>query len=107
MTWQNRDHRRTGGGVTVRSLHCIRCGACLNTCPVFRVAGGHSYGWVYPGPIGAIVSTLLLGLENATPLPYASSLCGACKEACPVNIDIRRVCELTNSYGTEKDSCAA
>ncbi len=73
------------------ALACIRCGACLNTCPVFRVAGGHSYGWVYSGPIGAIITPLLNGLENASPLPYASTLCGACKEACPVDIDIPRM----------------
>jgi L-lactate dehydrogenase complex protein LldF len=73
------------------ALACIRCGACLNTCPVFRVAGGHSYGWVYSGPIGAIVNTLLVGLENASPLPHASTLCGACKQACPVDIDIPRM----------------
>jgi L-lactate dehydrogenase complex protein LldF len=75
----------------VEALACIRCGACLNICPVYQVSGGHSYGWVYPGPIGSIVTPLLAGLENATPLPYASSLCGACKQACPVDIDIPRM----------------
>lgn len=69
-------------------LACIRCGACLNTCPVYQNVGGHSYGWVYPGPIGAIVTPLLTGIHNATPLPHASSLCGSCKSACPVDIDI-------------------
>jgi L-lactate dehydrogenase complex protein LldF len=73
------------------ALACIRCGACLNICPVYGVTGGHSYGWVYPGPIGSIITPLLSGLENATPLPFASSLCGACKEACPVDIDIPRM----------------
>lgn len=73
------------------ALACIRCGACLNACPVYRVTGGHAYGWVYPGPIGAVVTPLLTGLENATPLPYASSLCGRCKEVCPVDIDIPRM----------------
>jgi L-lactate dehydrogenase complex protein LldF len=58
---------------------------------VFRVAGGHSYGWVYSGPIGAIITPLLIGLEMASPLPYASSLCGACKQACPVDIDLPRM----------------
>lgn len=77
--------------VYAEALACIRCGACLNTCPVFRIAGGHSYGWVYSGPIGSILTPLLKGLENATPLPYASSLCGACKAACPVDIDIPRI----------------
>jgi L-lactate dehydrogenase complex protein LldF len=73
------------------ALACIRCGACLNACPVYEVAGGHSYGWVYPGPIGAVVTPLLTGVENATPLPYASSLCGNCKQVCPVDIDIPRM----------------
>jgi L-lactate dehydrogenase complex protein LldF len=70
------------------ALACIRCGACLNACPVYQNVGGHSYGWVYPGPIGAIVTPLLKGIENAAPLPFASSLCGACKQACPVDINI-------------------
>ena len=70
------------------ALACIRCGACLNACPVYQNVGGHSYGWVYPGPIGSIVTPLLKGIENASPLPYASSLCGACKAACPVDINI-------------------
>src|SRR5258707_5540434 len=70
------------------SLACIRCGACLNTCPVYQNVGGDAYGWVYPGPIGAIVTPLLEGIHNAAPLPHASSLCGACKSACPVDIDI-------------------
>ncbi|MBZ0291254.1 MAG: iron-sulfur cluster-binding protein [Anaerolineae bacterium] len=70
------------------ALACIRCGACLNTCPVYQNVGGHSYGWVYPGPIGAVITPLLKGIENAEPLPFASSLCGACKSACPVDINI-------------------
>ena len=70
------------------ALACIRCGACLNACPVYQNVGGHSYGWVYPGPIGAIITPLLKGIENAAPLPFASSLCGACKQACPVDINI-------------------
>jgi L-lactate dehydrogenase complex protein LldF len=73
------------------ALACIRCGACLNACPVYQVTGGHAYGWVYGGPIGAVVTPLLTGLENASPLPHASSLCGACKSACPVDIDIPRM----------------
>lgn len=73
------------------SLYCIRCGACLNACPVYRKVGGHAYGWVYPGPIGAIVSPILTGLGEAKDLPYASSLCGACREACPVRINIPRM----------------
>jgi L-lactate dehydrogenase complex protein LldF len=71
-----------------QALHCIRCGACLNACPVYRRAGGWAYGWVYPGPIGAILTPHLLGFEKAGKLPFASSLCGACGEVCPVKIDI-------------------
>ncbi len=70
------------------ALHCIKCGACLNVCPVYRRAGGHAYGSVYPGPIGAILSPQLTGVEDNASLPYASSLCGACEEVCPVRIDI-------------------
>ncbi len=73
------------------ALACIRCGACLNTCPVYQSTGGHAYGWVYGGPIGSVLTPLLTGLENATPLPHASSLCGSCKEACPVDIDLPRM----------------
>lgn len=75
----------------VEALACLRCGACLNACPVYQAAGGHSYGWVYPGPIGAVVTPLLNGIENASPLPFASSLCGSCKQACPVDIDLPRM----------------
>ena len=74
--------------VTRQSLACIRCGACLNACPVYQQVGGHAYGSVYPGPIGAVISPQLFGLETASQLPYASSLCGACREVCPVKIDI-------------------
>jgi L-lactate dehydrogenase complex protein LldF len=69
-------------------LHCIRCGACLNACPVYRKIGGHAYGWIYSGPIGALVTPQLAGLEKAQQLPFASSLCGACREVCPVKINI-------------------
>ena len=70
------------------ALYCLRCGACLNACPVYRKVGGHSYGWVYPGPIGAVVTPVLSGLKQGKDLPFASSLCGACREVCPVRIDI-------------------
>ena len=70
------------------ALHCIRCSACLNVCPVYERTGGHAYGSVYPGPIGAVLSPQLTGVEDNASLPYASSLCGACYEACPVKIDI-------------------
>jgi L-lactate dehydrogenase complex protein LldF len=71
-----------------QALHCIRCSACLNVCPVYTRTGGHAYGSVYPGPIGAILTPQLIGIENASSLPFASSLCGACYEVCPVKIDI-------------------
>ncbi len=74
-----------------QALHCIRCSACLNVCPVYVRTGGHAYGSVYPGPIGAILTPQLIGIENAPSLPFASSLCGACYEVCPVKIDIPRV----------------
>jgi L-lactate dehydrogenase complex protein LldF len=70
------------------SLYCIRCGACLNVCPVYRKIGGHAYGWVYPGPIGAVLTPQMIGLERATSLPFASSLCGACGDVCPVKIKL-------------------
>ena len=88
------DNGRTrvlGDEVGREALHCIRCSACLNVCPVYSRTGGHAYGSVYPGPIGAILTPQLLGIENAPSLPYASSLCGACYEVCPVKIDIPRV----------------
>jgi L-lactate dehydrogenase complex protein LldF len=74
-----------------QALHCIRCSACLNSCPVYTRTGGHAYESVYPGPIGAILTPQLRGLENAPTLPWASSLCGACYEVCPVKIDIPSV----------------
>jgi len=73
------------------ALACIRCGACQNACPVYRSTGGHAYGWVYGGPIGAVLTPLFVGLENAKPLPHASSLCGSCKQVCPVDIDLPRM----------------
>lgn len=69
-------------------LRCIRCGACMNHCPVYQNIGGHAYGWVYPGPMGSILTPVYVGLENALPLPNASTLCGRCAEVCPVNIPL-------------------
>src|SRR5215217_7731406 len=74
-----------------QALHCIRCSACLNVCPVYSRTGGQAYESVYPGPIGAILSPQLFGLEEHATLPWASSLCGACYDACPVKIDIPSV----------------
>jgi L-lactate dehydrogenase complex protein LldF len=70
------------------ALHCIRCSACLNVCPVYERTGGHAYGSVYPGPIGAILSPQLTGIADNASLPFASSLCGACEDVCPVKIPI-------------------
>jgi L-lactate dehydrogenase complex protein LldF len=74
-----------------QTLRCIRCSACLNVCPVYERTGGHAYGSVYPGPIGAILAPLLTDVREHRSLPYASSLCGACYEVCPVRIDIPEV----------------
>ncbi len=74
-----------------QSLYCIRCGACLNICPVYRKIGGHNYPWIYSGPIGAIISPQYQGLLHDPWLPFASSLCGACREVCPVKIDIPQI----------------
>lgn len=70
------------------ALHCIRCAACINVCPVYRHVGGHAYNSIYPGPIGAVLTPLLDGYEDHKELPYASSLCAACTEACPVKIPL-------------------
>jgi L-lactate dehydrogenase complex protein LldF len=74
-----------------QTLHCIRCGACQNACPVYRQTGGHAYGSVYAGPIGAILTPQLQKMDYGESLPYASSLCGACYEVCPVKINIPEV----------------
>ena len=72
-------------------LHCIRCGACSNVCPVYRQVGGHAYGWVYSGPVGAVLTPAMNGLKHAKSLPFASTLCGACRDVCPVKIDLPRL----------------
>jgi L-lactate dehydrogenase complex protein LldF len=74
-----------------QTLYCIRCGACQNACPVYQQTGGHAYGSVYAGPIGAILTPQLMEMHHAQSLPYASSLCGACYEVCPVKINIPEV----------------
>ncbi|HTF14135.1 MAG TPA: lactate utilization protein B, partial [Burkholderiales bacterium] len=76
------------GGDMQEMLRCIRCGACMNHCPVYRAVGGHSYGWVYPGPMGSVLTPSYMGLANALDLPHAATLCGACSVACPVKIPL-------------------
>src|SRR5450631_3495186 len=72
-------------------LRCIRCGACLNHCPVYNAVGGHAYGWVYPGPMGAVLTPSLVGVDKAGHLPNASTFCGRCEEVCPVRIPLPRM----------------
>jgi L-lactate dehydrogenase complex protein LldF len=84
-----------------QSLYCIRCGACLNHCPVYRKIGGHNYPWVYSGPIGAIITPQFHGFTDAGWLPFASSLCGACAEVCPVKIEIPKLLLKLRSEVTE------
>ena len=86
-----------------QTLKCIRCGACMNTCPVYRQTGGHAYGSVYAGPIGAILTPQLMHLEHAQTLPYASSLCGACYDVCPVKINIPEILIDLRAKVTDKE----
>ncbi len=79
---------RALAGELAEILYCIRCGACLNACPVYRKIGGHAYGSVYPGPIGSVVSPIFGGVAAYADLPHASTLCGACQDVCPVRIDL-------------------
>ena len=86
------------------TLFCIRCGACLNSCPVYLKAGGHAYGWVYSGPIGSILTPQMVDREKAGQLPYASTLCGVCAEICPVKINIPGILlELRRRYIEDPD----
>jgi L-lactate dehydrogenase complex protein LldF len=71
-----------------QALRCIRCGACMNHCPVYQNVGGHAYGWVYPGPIGIVLTPMYVGLEKALDLPYASTMCNQCGVVCPVKIPL-------------------
>jgi L-lactate dehydrogenase complex protein LldF len=84
------DGGRTGllGGEFQEMLRCIRCGACMNHCPVYQKIGGHAYGWVYPGPMGSVLTPAYVGLENALDLPQASTLCGECHVVCPMSIPL-------------------
>ena len=92
-----------GRKVERQTLKCIRCAACMNACPVYRQTGGHAYGSVYPGPIGAILTPQLMQLEHAQSLPYASSLCGACYEVCPVKINIPEVLIELRAHVTDRE----
>jgi L-lactate dehydrogenase complex protein LldF len=76
------------GGNFQDMLRCIRCGACMNHCPVYHAVGGHAYGWVYPGPMGAVLTPSLIGIDKAGHLPNASTFCGRCEEVCPVRIPL-------------------
>src|SRR5438552_5867529 len=90
-------------GTLREALYCLRCGACLNVCPVYRQIGGHAYGHTYPGPIGILLTAMLRGDESVKELAHASSLCGACKDVCPVRIDIpRMLIELREHLAREK-----
>src|SRR5258705_9355032 len=90
-------------GTLREALSCLRCGACLNVCPVYRQIGGHAYGYTYPGPIGILLTAMLHGNGAVKDLAHASSLCGACKDVCPVRIDIpRMLVELRESLDREK-----
>jgi L-lactate dehydrogenase complex protein LldF len=88
------DNNRTNilaNSIQRESLYCIRCGACLNVCPVYKNIGGHTYGTTYSGPIGSVITPNLKGLEEYKHLSYASSLCGACTEVCPVKINLHEL----------------
>src|SRR5256885_846281 len=87
------DNGRTAmlGGQFREMLRCIRCGACMNHCPVYAAVGGHTYGWVYPGPMGAVLTPSIVGIENSAHLPNASTFCGRCEEVCPVRIPLPKL----------------
>ena len=84
------------------ALRCVRCGACLNICPVYRQTGGHAYGYVYSGPLGGILNPGLVGLEESLPLPFASSACGACADVCPVRIPIPELLHVWRQRAVER-----
>lgn len=90
------------GGEFRTMLRCIKCSACINHCPVYQAVGGHAYGWVYPGPMGSVLTPLLLGEAEAHLLPQASSLCGACEEVCPVKIPLPRLLRLHRERQVEE-----
>ncbi|MBI5250640.1 MAG: 4Fe-4S dicluster domain-containing protein [Desulfomonile tiedjei] len=82
---------RINAGESREILKCIRCSACMNVCPVYRVVGGHAYESTYPGPMGIILTTLLEGMESKHPLVDATTLCGACAEVCPVRVPLLKL----------------
>ncbi len=98
------DGGRSGliGGELREMLRCIRCGACMNHCPVYQTVGGHAYGWVYPGPMGSVLTPSYNGLENALDLPHASTLCGACQVSCPVKIPLPELLRTLREQQTER-----
>ena len=79
------------GGPLQDALRCIRCGACMNHCPVYQTVGGHAYGWVYPGPIGSVIDPALIGLKETRHLPNASTFCGRCEDVCPMRIPLPKM----------------
>jgi len=102
------DNKRSDilGGEFQSILQCIRCAACVNVCPVYRHVGGHTYGSIYSGPIGAVLSPLLGGYDDYKELPYASTLCGACTEACPVKIPLHNLLHKHRQVIVEKEGKA-
>ncbi|MBT3331030.1 MAG: iron-sulfur cluster-binding protein [Rhodospirillales bacterium] len=88
-------------------LRCIRCGSCINHCPVYSTVGGHAYGWVYPGPMGSVLSPALIGLEDAHHLPNASTLCGKCETVCPMHIPLPRMLRSWRTRQVEQNLQAA
>ena len=98
------DGGRTGliGGAFQEMLRCIRCGACMNHCPVYQKVGGHAYGWVYPGPMGSVLTPSYVGLDKALDLPQAATLCGECNSVCPVGIPISDLLRKLREKQTER-----
>jgi L-lactate dehydrogenase complex protein LldF len=90
------------GGAFQDMLRCIRCGACMNHCPVYHAVGGHAYGWVYPGPMGAVLTPSLIGIDQAGHLPNASTFCGRCEEVCPVRIPLPRMMRAWREHEFER-----
>jgi L-lactate dehydrogenase complex protein LldF len=94
------------GGEFHDMLRCIRCAACMNHCPVYSAVGGHAYGWVYPGPMGAVMTPWLIGIDRAADLPNASTLCGRCQTVCPMRIPLPRLLRRWREKAFEKQPMA-